>query len=229
MPDETLTIKGVNDGLLITLSATEKWERITTELAARIDEKSEFFKGAKVTIDAGERPIPKYELSSLRALLERRQMLLSVVVSDSQTTLASATALDVRTRSNHAAARPNEGDADDAPIDPEEQGTLGVMIRRTLRSGRTVHSRGHVVVYGDVNAGAKIIAAGDIIVWGKLRGVAHAGAEGDTSAVVCALDMSPNQLRIGDHITTAPPDKRRSNRPEMACVRENQIVVEAWS
>lgn len=228
MPDDTLTIKGVNDGLLITLSTTEKWERITSDLAARIDEKLDFFKGAKVTIDTGERPVPKYELTSLRALLERRQMLLAVVVSESQTTLASATALDIRTRSNQVQIRADEAGLEDAPIDPEEQGTIGVMIRRTLRSGRTVHSRGHVVVYGDVNAGAKIIAAGDIIVWGKLRGMAHAGAEGDTTAVVCALEMSPNQLRIGDHITTAPPDKRRTNRPEMACVKEDRIVVEAW-
>ncbi len=230
MPDDTLTIKGVNDGLLITLSPTEQWERITTDLAARIDDKLDFFRGAKVTIDTGERPVPKYELTSLRALLERRQMLLAVVVSESQTTLASATALDIRTRSTLVAPRAEDAEHDDvAPIDPEEQGTIGVMIRRTLRSGRTVHSRGHVVVYGDVNAGAKIIAAGDIIVWGKLRGMAHAGAEGDTTAVVCALDMSPNQLRIGDHITTAPPDKRRSNRPEIACVKDDHIVVEAWS
>src|SRR4051794_23065984 len=120
MPDDTLTIKGVNDGLLITLSATEKWERITTDLDARIDEKLDFFRGAKVTIDTGERPVPKYELSSLRSLLERRQMLLAVVVSESQTTLASATALDIRTRSNQVMPRSEDGDNDDvAPIDPE--------------------------------------------------------------------------------------------------------------
>lgn len=226
MPDEIINIKGVNDGLLITLSATEKWERITGELAIKIDEKADFFAGAKVTVDVGERPVPKYELSSLRALLERRNMILSVVTSDSKTTLASATALDIRTRS---ARKSNDPDNDDVmPIDPEEQGTTGVMVKRTLRSGRVIHSRGHVVVFGDVNPGAKIVATGDIIIWGRLRGMVHAGAEGDTGAVVCALDMSPGQLRIADFITTSPPDKRRSVRPEFACVRDNQIVVEAW-
>jgi septum site-determining protein MinC len=226
MPDEIVSIKGVNDGLLVNLSATEKWERITTELAARIDEKLDFFAGAKVTVEVGERPVPKYELSSLRALLERRNMLLAMVISDSSTTLASATALDIRTRAATQRAKNEDGDT---PIDPEEQGTLGVMIRRTLRSGRTVHSKGHVVVFGDVNPGAKIIATGDVIIWGKLRGMVHAGAEGDKEAIVCALDMSPSQLRIADHITTSPPDKRRVARPEIACVRNEQIVVEAWS
>lgn len=227
MPDDIISIKGVNDGLLITLSATEKWELITKELAVRLDEKAAFFAGAKISVNVGERPVPKYELSSLKALLERRTMTLILVMSDSSTTLASATALDIRTRTASKAVADIDED-DTLSIDPEETGTTGVLIRRTLRSGRTVHSRGHVVVYGDVNPGAQIIAAGDIIVWGKLRGMVHAGAEGDTSAVVCALDMSPNQLRIAGHITTSPPDKRRTVKPEVACVRDNQIVVEAW-
>ncbi|MCU0514740.1 MAG: septum site-determining protein MinC [Anaerolineae bacterium] len=226
MPDDIISIKGIAEGLLITLNPQEKWERITTDLAARLDEKAAFFAGARVTIDAGERPVPRYELSSLRALLERRTMTLAMVVSDSSTTLASATALDIRTRSGRKTADP---DLDDVmPISPEEQGTGGVMIRRTLRSGRIVHSRGHVVVYGDVNPGAKIVAVGDVIVWGRLRGMVHAGAEGDKSAVVCALDMSPGQLRIADFITTSPPDKKRSVHPEIASVRDEQIVVEAW-
>jgi septum site-determining protein MinC len=85
-----------------------------------------------------------------------------------------------------------------------------------------------VVVFGDVNPGAQIIATGDIIIWGRLRGMVHAGAEGDNKAVICALDMSPNQLRIAEYIATAPSDKRRTVRPEVASVRDNQIVVEAW-
>jgi septum site-determining protein MinC len=75
------------------------------------------------------------------------------------------------------------------------------LIKRTLRNGRTIHSDGHVIVLGDVNAGAMIIAAGDVIVWGKLRGTVHAGARGDESAVVCALYLAPTQLRIAGYIT----------------------------
>lgn len=226
MSGEIITIKGIQDGLLIGLSPTEEWQRITAELAARIDEQNSFFDGAKITIDVGERPVPKYELSSLKALLERRGLSLSMVLSDSTTTQDAAMALDLRT--NTAQPIPGRQQRDTLPIDPEVAGTNGVMIRRTLRSGRTVHSLGHVVVFGDVNPGAKIIAAGDIIVWGRLRGTVHAGAEGDDSAVVCALDMVPNQLRIASYITTSPNDKRRRVRPETAYIRNNQIVVEAW-
>ncbi|HLV36917.1 MAG TPA: septum site-determining protein MinC, partial [Spirillospora sp.] len=78
------------------------------------------------------------------------------------------------------------------------------------------------------NPGAEVIATGDVIVWGRLRGNVHAGAEGDEDAVVCALDMTPTQLRIAGYIVTSPPEKRHNPRPEVARVRDGQIVVEAW-
>ena len=231
MQDDLIAIKGVNDGLLISLSATEKWQSVTDELAARIDERAEFYSGARITIELGARPVPKYELSSLKALLERRGLALSLVLSESDTTRQSARALQVATRNNGAEPASSPVDKtrpqETAPVNPEETGTLGTMFRRTLRSGRTIHSGGHVVIYGDVNPGAKVIAVGDIVVWGKLRGYAHAGFNGDESAIVCALDMSPSQLRIASHLVTSPPGKRRRIVPEVAMVRDSQIIVEA--
>ncbi|QPC81626.1 septum site-determining protein MinC [Phototrophicus methaneseepsis] len=236
--NDQIAIKGNKEGLLIMLSPTEEWLGITQDLAQKLDEQSSFFSGAKVTVDVGARPVPKYELSSLKALLERRGMLLSLVRSESATTLASAQALDVRTQAIDTTFMDDDTlptrdrddtDTGDTPIDSEEAGTQGVMVKRTLRSGRTIHSKGHVIVFGDVNPGAKIVAAGDIIIWGKLRGTVHAGAEGDDSVVICALDMNPNQLRIAGHIVTSPKDHNRQVMPEVAFVRNNQIVVEAWT
>lgn len=228
MQEELIAIKGVNDGLLIALSPTEKWQMVTDHLAARIDEKADFFAGANITIELGARPVPKYELSSLKALLERRGLSLSLVKSESETTRKSATALQVATENRNARqAQTSTALQETAPVNPEETGTYGTLFRRTLRSGRTIHSEGHIVVYGDVNPGAKVIAAGDIIIWGKLRGYVHAGAMGDEAAVVCALDMSPSQLRIAGHLVTSPPGKRGNVMPEVAFVRDGQIIVEA--
>lgn len=228
MSQENVNIKGVGDGLLITLSPTEEWQAITLELASRIDEKSAFFAGARITVDTGARPVPKYELSSLKALLERRGLSLMLVQSESRTTIQSAEALDLRT--SYTSDEPvTHSDRDMVAIDPEENGTTGVLINRTVRSGRTVNSHGHVVILGDVNAGAKIVAVGDIIIWGKLRGVVHAGAEGDTSAVVCALDMTPMQLRIAGFIAVSPQElKGRRIKPETASIKNDQLVVESW-
>ncbi len=231
MQEELIAIKGVNDGLLISLSRTEKWQSVTDQLAARIDEQADFYNGANITIELGARPVPKYELSSLKALLERRGLKLSLVLSESDTTRNSALALKVPTKGNGQSDAPppmKKADVQEtAPVNPEETGTHGTMFRRTLRSGRTIHSDGHVVIFGDVNPGAKVIAAGDVVVWGKLRGYVHAGVKGDESAIVCALDMSPSQLRIASHVVTSPPDKRKKIVPEVALVRDNQIIVEA--
>ncbi len=224
MQDDTVAIKGITDGLLISLNPDEEWLIVTGTLAERIDQKKNFFAGAAVTVDLGLRPVSKHELSGLKALLDRRGLALRVVMSDSATTIDAAHALDLRTNASSPEIA-NES----LPINPEEEGVTGVMIKRTLRSGRMIHSHGHVVVFGDVNPGAEIIADGDIIIWGNLRGNVHAGANGDEDAVVCALNMTPNQLRIAGYITTSPNEKRRKPKPEVALIRNKQIIVKDWN
>jgi len=226
MREQTVAIKGIKEGLLVSLHPTEEWHAVMTDLANRIDQQSTFFAGARITLDLGSRPVRKDELGSIKAMLERRGLSLASIVSESSTTIDSASALDLRASIANP-AQPAKSE-DSVAFSPEEDGTFGVMIRRTLRSGRTVHSQGHVVVFGDVNPGAEIIAAGDVIVWGRLRGNVHAGANGEESAIVCALDMVPTQLRIAGYITTSPPDKKHKPKPEIALIRDNQIIVEAW-
>jgi septum site-determining protein MinC len=75
--------------------------------------------------------------------------------------------------------------------------------RGTLRGGQTLHNLGNIVVIGDVNPGAELIASGDILVFGSLRGVAHAGAQGDLSSRVVALELAPTQLRIATMIAAS--------------------------
>jgi septum site-determining protein MinC len=113
-------------------------------------------------------------------------------------------------------------------VDSEEARDEAVLVQRTLRSGRSVRHAGHVVLIGDVNPGAEVVAGGNIVVWGRLRGIAHAGAAGDESAVVCALDLSPTQLRIANHIATSPARKGEP-KPEMARIKDGHIVAERWS
>jgi septum site-determining protein MinC len=82
------------------------------------------------------------------------------------------------------------------------------------------------VIIGDVNPGAEVVATGDIVVFGRLRGVAHAGAEGDTSAEIIALDLRPIQLRISGYIGRSPDlDLKTGGVPESARVEDGNIVV----
>jgi septum site-determining protein MinC len=102
------------------------------------------------------------------------------------------------------------------------------VIDQTLRSGSRVESPGTVVILGDVNAGAEVVAAGDIIVVGKLRGLAHAGATGQEEAAIWAMSLEAKQLRIAQHVAQAPDGERSTRGPERARVAEGRIVLEAW-
>lgn len=103
-----------------------------------------------------------------------------------------------------------------------------VILVRTVRSGGRVESTGSVVILGDVNAGAEILANDDIIVIGTLRGLAHAGAGGNDKAVIWAQRIASPQLRIGSALAQADDDPAAARGPEIAHLRDGQIVVRPW-
>lgn len=98
--------------------------------------------------------------------------------------------------------------------------------RGTLRGGQALQQFGSIVVVGDVNPGAELVATGDIVVFGALRGTAHAGAQGDTTARVYALELQPTQLRIATCIA-AGDEARRERVPEVAFVDGDRIAIAA--
>ena len=106
----------------------------------------------------------------------------------------------------------------------------GVMyLRQTLRSGQSVSHQGHLVIIGDVNPGAEVVADGDITVWGALRGIARAGVGGNNDAEIRALRLQPIQIRIGESFARSP-DKNRlhydnHHGPETARVVDGKIKV----
>nr|WP_255637686.1 septum site-determining protein MinC [Virgibacillus salarius] len=77
-------------------------------------------------------------------------------------------------------------------------------INRIVRSGQVLHVTGDLLLLGDVNPGGKVIATGNIYIMGNLRGIAHAGIDGDREAFIAASFMNPSQLRIADYISRAP-------------------------
>ncbi|NLF25652.1 MAG: hypothetical protein GX589_08375 [Deltaproteobacteria bacterium] len=102
------------------------------------------------------------------------------------------------------------------------------FVYATLRSGQRIESEHSLVVIGDVNSGAEVIAGGDIVVLGTLRGVAHAGAYDETGGgrFIFALVLQPTQLRIGAIISRGGSESRKM--AEIARVDDNLIVVEPY-
>ena len=68
----------------------------------------------------------------------------------------------------------------------------------SLRSGQRLEVEGSLVIIGDVNAGAEVIAADNIAVIGTLRGLAHAGAKGNKEAIIAASTLDAVQIRISN-------------------------------
>lgn len=91
-----------------------------------------------------------------------------------------------------------------------------LYLQSTVRSGVEIRHPGTIVIFGDLNPGGKAIAAGDILVWGRLRGIAHAGAQGNYQCRIAALQMEFTQLRIADAVARAPKLRPRRLSPELA-------------
>jgi septum site-determining protein MinC len=219
MDDTSLIqIKGIRDGLLVRLGDAS-WSVLQAALISHIDERQAFFSGARLALDVGGQVLHVSELSALRDELSGRGVALWAVLSESPTTEKTAQNLGLATR----LAKPQP-----APAAPEVAPENGAMwIHRTVRSGTRIEYAGNIVVLGDVNPGAEIIAGGSVLVWGRLRGVVHAGAEGDRNALVCALDLSPTQLRIANEVARAPGRESKAY-PEQVLLKDGQLVAEPW-
>ncbi|MBI3242356.1 MAG: septum site-determining protein MinC [Chloroflexi bacterium] len=219
-----VVIKGIKEGLLVNVGDGE-WREAAQILLTKLGEGGEFFQGARLVLQLNSRAVGAADLGKLRNDLADLKINLWAVLSESALTENAAKALGLETSLPKPAAASAPPELPE--ISPVEDGSQAILIQHTLRSGKSVRFPGHVVVVGDVNAGAEVVAGGNIIVWGRVRGTVQAGAEGDTEAVICALDLAPTQLRIGEAIATSP--KRRGKpEPETARVRNGQIVAERW-
>jgi septum site-determining protein MinC len=220
---EVISIKGIRHGLLVTLEEGG-WDGLLAELERRLETSPSFFKGGRVSLDVGDLSLKEEDLRTIRDLLNQHDVTLHAVVSTEQETETAAQGLGLVIDLG-LDRRPVQ----ERSVDPSEP-RLGeaVLWQRTLRSGQTIRHPGHVIVIGDVNPGAEIVAGGHVVIWGRLRGTVHAGASGDEEATICALDMSPTQLRIAGHITRSPEERRRDPAPEVAAVQDGQIVAMPW-
>lgn len=218
-----IQIKGIRDGLLLTLGEGS-WPEVQQALISHLDEQIDFLRGARLAIDVGDLALRAAELGQLRNEISERGLTLWAVISNSPITTQTAQTFGLATR----ITKP-QPELTAARLETTLQdGETAILFRRTLRSGFKAKSPGHVIVIGDVNPGAEVIAGGNIIVWGRGRGMLHAGADGNTQAVICALDLSPTQLRIAGQIFVAPT-RRGKAQPEMARLQDGNVIAEPWN
>lgn len=223
-----IAIKGTRNGLLLTLEPETPFSELLNALANRLAEAPGFFRGASLAIDTSRRRLRVSESIQLENLLAQYQMSVTSLEaiasagqgSEAYPSPAPADSLSIITYplSEHMPMQQDLRQAD---------GTL--FLRRTIRSGQAIQHIGNIVVLGDINPGAEVVASGDVIVWGVLRGMVHAGYPDHEKALVCALLLAPVQLRIA-HLLSRPPEGGKAVQlgPEIAIIKNGRIVVENW-
>ena len=98
--------------------------------------------------------------------------------------------------------------------------------RGSLRSGQRLETEGSVVILGDVNSGAEVIASDNIVVLGALRGLAHAGAKGNNNAIIAAGNLDIVQIRISNIVKEIDRDEEPVHRQAYVYVKDENIVIE---
>jgi septum site-determining protein MinC len=196
--------------------------------------------GGPLTLESGTWPLHTGELRELMSILELRGLKLMAVESHCPTTLVAAAALGLPTAcppDAPAAAsptpppsfKPNHGRGSAGGSTPATAPAAnpGLLVHRgTLRSGDHLQAEGSVLLLGDLNPGARISAGGHVLVWGRLRGMAHAGRRGDTSARIVALQLRPLQLRIAGAVARGPEERPPEGLAEEARLEEGEIRIE---
>lgn len=239
MKDSQVTdirVKGIREGILLGLdNHSAPFADILQALGAELGQKQAFLKGSRIVLDVGKRAVRREQLAEIQDLFAGFDMELWTVLAESETTREASRSLGLATR-----LAGSNTDLDGNELGGGRSGAQGetasevageanaLLLLETVRSGQSIFHEGHVTIVGDVNPGAEIIAGGHVVVWGRLRGLVHAGALGDESAVICALRLAPTQLRIANHIAIPPEEEQASPFPELATVREGRIVAEPW-
>ncbi len=194
---------------------SETWQELKHLLQGK---KQSWVAGTKVSLVAQDRLIDARQLQTIAETLDEVKLCLETVnTSRRQTAVAAATSGYSVQQTTAQESLKEKSDR------PPSMLAEPLYLQTTVRSGVEIRHPGTIVIFGDLNPGGKAIAAGDILVWGRLRGVAHAGAQGNRQCRIAALKMEFTQLRIADAVARYPKVRPKSLVPELAFITTEGI------
>jgi len=243
------------DAILIILDPDASFESIRTVLLSKVGEASRFFGGSSSAISFVGRKLAEIEEKELLGILaENSNLDITVVLHDESENDAGKQAEPAASPLNILRDSGKVRDEEEQPpMQPSKRPNVGSLVdlagnvpvrevvqrqfnlaehnvkfqQGSLRSGQIIRYRGSVVVMGDVNPGAEILAEGNVIVLGSLKGIVHAGCMGDYGCFICALNLMPSQIRIADKITYMPSENKDAwgGTPQYAFISDGQIYI----
>ncbi len=204
----TVVIKGSQAGMTVILDPDVPFEKLLEDIAKKFKDSARFWGAVQITLTLeGRRLTPREELAVVQAITDNSQIeILCLLDTDANRIARCEKALTERLM--------------------ELSSQTGQFYKGDLKRGDVLESEASIVVIGDVNHGARVIAKGNIVILGSLHGSAYAGAAGNASAVVMAMEMVPMQVRIAD-FSTLPEDKGKKlgKGPVIASAQDDSIIV----
>ena len=200
----SVSINLKTDEVLIKIEDNATQEKIILELTKKLKELKKMYKEEKTPIRVTGKILTNKELQEIKEIIKGQ---IDVEVKfDSPTTLGL-----------HSITRSYKKDV----------GTSETTFHKgSLRSGQKIEVEGSIVVIGDVNSGAEVIAADNIIIIGTLRGLAHAGAKGNKDAIIAASTLDAVQLRISNIVKEIDRDREEVHEHAYIYVEGDEIIIE---
>ena len=213
---QPVVLKSNRYGINLILDADMPFGQLEEALLEKFRESEKFFKNAKIAISFEGRRLSQEEEFSILDMIAKNTSIQVICVVDQD---------EMREQMYKEKIDSYYQDVAD---------NTGEFYKGTLRSGQVLKCDTSIVIIGDVNPGAKIIAKGNIVILGSLKGNAYAGAAGDESCFVTALDMDPVQIKIGNVIGRSADrgpweairNRHRTMDPQIALVSKGNIMIE---
>ena len=211
MNKNSVIFKGIPDGIIIILDENIPFYDLKEIFSKKLIQAKDFFEDANISITFKG-----------RILSENEEIELLQIISNE-------TGIKISFLNNNQKKLENEKE------DIIEQPKIYSLIannnqtyyhKGSLRSGQRIDFNGSIVVIGDVNPGAQILAEGNVIILGKLKGFVHAGCKGAEGCFIAALNMKPTQLIIKESIIVFPEDLETERGAEYVYIKDGEIFVE---
>lgn len=208
MGNDRIIIKGNKNGLnaIVNIDKFNGFNEMLDNLVEKLSKGKKFYKGSTLCITIKLSSLNERDVESLKAVLFEDIGIKDIVFEDKE----------VKDK------------------EPETKIFNGVyegrtkFVRKTVRGGQSIEYQGNIVIIGDVNSGAEVYAGGNIIVLGRIKGNVFAGIGGNRKAIIAAFSLQPEVLKIGDIITISPDDFEVPQYPEVARVKDDEIIVEPY-
>lgn len=219
-----VTIKGNGAGIEIVLSEKATYPALREELLAKLKKHAAFFRNTDARVVIRGKELSPAQRKELKRVFAMDFGILDLLYGDEADLLREVEMTIESARRPQPQVRPEEDDDLDL-VSNDYFDAESIFVRQTVRSGQRIECEGDIVIIGDVNAGAEVMAGGSIAVFGKLRGLAHAGCGGRRDVCVAAIHMCPKQLRLSGRVVSFDKERPDMQRAEVAELDDEGRVV----